>query len=114
MKQGKRDTAMVASSARRFHLALLVALLAVLARAVPSYAKCDPTTDPDKTDITNARAAIAANCPCTGAAVAHGTYVSCAAQQANTVLVSHDWNGTDFAVLSRGGEAGSFQLTNPD
>src|SRR6266436_4419571 len=73
------------SSARRFHLALLTALLALLVRAVPSYAKCDPTTDPDKTDIANARAAVAANCLC-GTATSHGAYVSCAAEQANSVL----------------------------
>src|SRR6266852_4539333 len=41
--QGERDTAMVPSSARRVHLALLAALLVVLMSAVPShadYVKC--------------------------------------------------------------------------
>ena len=79
---------MVASSARRFRLALLVALLALLVRAVPSYAKCDPTTDPDKSDIATARAEVAANCPCTGPTVTHGAYVRCAAQQANASLAN--------------------------
>jgi len=79
---------MVASSARRFHLALL----ALLVSAVPSYAKCDPTTDPDKSDIANARAAVAANCDCAGA-TSHGAYVSCAAQQANTVLTNKSCAG---------------------
>src|SRR6266436_1268471 len=79
---------MVASSARRFRLALLVALLALLVRAVPSYAKCDPTTDPDKSDIASARAEVAANCPCTGPTVTHGAYVRCAAQQANASLAN--------------------------
>src|SRR2546426_11075622 len=78
---------MVASSARRFHLALLASLLAVLMSAALGYAKCDPSTDPDKSDIANARAAVAANCDCAGA-LTHGAYVSCAAQQANTVLVN--------------------------
>jgi len=83
---------MVASSARRFHLALLPALLAVLWAAVPSCAKCDPSTDPDKSDIVNARAAIAANCDCAGA-LTHGAYVSCAVQQANSVLVNPSCKG---------------------
>ena len=83
---------MVASSVRRFHLALLVAFLALLVRAVPSYAKCDPTADPDKTDIANARAAIATNCDCAGATT-HGAYVSCAVQQANLVLVNPSCKG---------------------
>src|SRR3989441_1421265 len=83
---------MIASSARRFHLALLAGLLAVPWAAVPSYAKCDPTTDPDKTDIANARAAVASNCDCAGA-LSHGAYVSCAVQQANLVLVNPSCRG---------------------
>jgi hypothetical protein len=39
-------------------LALLVAM------ASPGLAKCDPASDPDKSDIANARAAVAANCDC--------------------------------------------------
>src|SRR5437899_13096173 len=78
---------MVRSWAVRFPLALLAPLLAVLMSAVLSYAKCDPTTDPDKSDIANARAAVAANCDCAGV-LTHGAYVSCAVQQANTVLVN--------------------------
>ncbi len=83
---------MVPLSARKFRLALLAGLLAVLCAAVPSYAKCDPTTDPDKSDIANARAAVAANCDCAGATT-HGAYVSCAAQQANTVLTNKSCAG---------------------
>ncbi len=83
---------MVPSSARRVHLALLAALLVVLMSAVPSYAKCDPTTDPDKSDIANARAAVAANCDCAGA-TSHGDYVKCAVQQANKVLVNPSCKG---------------------
>jgi hypothetical protein len=68
------------------------AFLAVLLSAVSVHAKCDPTTDPDKTDIANARAAVAANCDCAGA-TSHGAYVSCAAQQANTVLTNKSCAG---------------------
>jgi hypothetical protein len=83
---------MVASSARRFHLALLAALLVVFVSAVPIYAKCDPTTDPDKTDIANARAAILANCDCAGS-TNHGDYVKCAVQQANLTLQNQSCKG---------------------
>src|SRR5712692_4482939 len=78
---------MVTSAARRFSLTPFAALLAVLVSAVPSHAKCDPSTDPDKSDIANARAAVAANCDCAGA-TSHGAYVSCAAQQAHAVLTN--------------------------
>src|SRR5713101_5316838 len=83
---------MVASSARRFHLALRASLLAVLMNTALSYAKCDPSTDPDKSDIANARAAVAANCDCAGA-LTHGAYVSCATQQANTTLMNKSCAG---------------------
>src|SRR5713101_1806378 len=66
--QGGEGDAMVASLTRRFYLAALGVFLAVLMCPVPGYATCDPSTDPDKSDIANARAAVAANCPCTGAA----------------------------------------------
>jgi hypothetical protein len=92
VKQERRGIAMVASSPRRFHLPLLAALLAVLVSAVLSYAKCDPTTDPDASDIANARAAVAANCDCAGA-TSRGSYMSCAAEQANTVLVNKSCAG---------------------
>jgi len=80
---------MVTSSVPRFSLA---ALLTVVAGAVPGHARCDPTTDPDMSDIANARAAVAANCDCSSA-TPHGTYVSCAAQQANTVLTNKSCAG---------------------
>ena len=76
----------------KLHLAALAALLFVLTGAHPSYATCDPTTDPDKTDIVNARAAVAGNCNCTGE-LRHGAYVSCAAQQANAVLTNKSCAG---------------------
>ena len=73
------------TSTWKLHLAALAAFLFVPTGAHPSYATCDPTTDPDKTDIASARAAVAGNCNCTGE-LRHGAYVSCAAQQANAVL----------------------------
>ncbi len=72
---------MVASLARRFYLAALGVFLAVLMCPVPAYATCDPTADPDKSDVANVRAAVGANCDCAGA-TSHGAYVSCAEQQA--------------------------------
>ena len=39
-----------------------------------------PTVEPDRSDVANARAAVAANCDCAGAA-SRGDYVRCAAQQ---------------------------------
>src|SRR5215470_4999395 len=63
-----------------------------LIRAVVVHASCDPTTDPDKSDIANARTVIAASCNC-GTFLTHGAYVSCAAQKANTVLVNKSCAG---------------------
>ena len=62
-------------------------LCVVFSSGSVALAKCDPTGDPDKTDIASARAAVAANCDC-AAAASHGAYVSCAALQANAVLVN--------------------------
>jgi len=73
------------SSLTRHHVGAILAAFAVLVAASPAHAKCDPTTDPDRSDIANARATVAANCDCS-VATKHGAYVSCAAQQANTVL----------------------------
>src|SRR5437773_6341851 len=83
---------MAASPARSFCVAAPAALLVLFASAVPGQAECDPTTDPDKSDIANARAAVAANCDCAGATT-HGAYVLCASQQANTVLVNEGCAG---------------------
>src|SRR3989475_4094706 len=66
---------------------VLAAFGALLISTGPGQAACDPSTDPDQSDIANARAAVAANCDCAGATT-HGAYVSCAAQQANAVLVN--------------------------
>jgi len=79
---------MLFPSVRRLHVAALLTVFSVLT----AHAKCDPTTDPDESDIANARAAVAANCDCTGAQ-SHGAYVSCAAHQANATLVNKSCGG---------------------
>src|ERR1051325_10912509 len=84
---GGKRTSMITWSAPRSPLPALVALLALLVSVPPSRAACDPGTDPDESDIANARAAVAANCDCAGA-TNHGTYVSCAVQQADAVLTN--------------------------
>ena len=78
---------MLESSARGRCLAAPVALLALVMSAAVGHAKCDPTTEPDKSDIANARAAIAANCNCEGS-LSHGSYVRCAVPWATSVLVN--------------------------
>src|SRR2546428_13989477 len=62
-------------------------MLAVLACRGYTPGKGAPTTGPDKRDIADARGAVAAKCDCAGG-TSHGAYVSCAVQQANTVLVN--------------------------
>jgi len=87
-------------SARLTCLAAAVAFCALVVSAVASHAGCDPNSEPDKSDIANARAAIAANCDCAGAQK-HGDYVSCAAQQANTVLANKHCAGPVKKCASR-------------
>ena len=78
---------------RRIHgLAALAALAALLLGAGPGYAKCDPTAEPDKSDIAAARAAVAANCDCAGA-TNHGQYVKCAGVQAEATLSNKSCKG---------------------
>ena len=84
--KGEGD-AMVASLTRRFYLVALGVFLAVLVCPVLGYATCDPTAEPDRSDIANARTAVGANCDCAGA-TSHGAYVSCAEQQAAAVLTN--------------------------
>jgi hypothetical protein len=69
-----------------------VAVVLVLTTASLTLAKCDPTTDPDKTDIANARAAVAAQCDC-ATAPTHSAFVNCAASEAHTVLVNKSCAG---------------------
>src|SRR5213593_4149700 len=72
---------------RGFHFAAVATVLATIVSAGSGLAACDPTTEPDQSDIANARAAVDANCTCDDA-VRHGDYVSCAVDQANTTLVN--------------------------
>ena len=72
-------------SSRRFLLRAPGAVLALFLSAGVGHTRCDPTTEPDRSDVANARAAVGANCPCAEAAT-HGAYVRCAADQANSAL----------------------------
>lgn len=72
-------------------LAGALAMWTVTLGAVSAHAKCDPT-GADAADVANARAAVAANCNC-ATATNHGSYVSCAAQQANATLVNKTCKG---------------------
>ena len=76
----------------RSTIRIILGLVFVLATSRQALAKCDPTTEPDATDVANARAAVAANCDCAGAAN-HGDYVSCAAEQANANLQNNSCRG---------------------
>ena len=57
---------------------LALSLLAL--SAVPVFARCDPATEPDRTDLAVTRDAVLANCDCAGAEN-HGAYVRCAVDQ---------------------------------
>ena len=72
-------------------VALVIALLALL---VPRYAtaRCDPAVEPDKSDIANARAAVAATCDCTGAAN-HDEYTRCSARVLRETLANKSCKG---------------------
>jgi len=73
------------SSSSSLSRLVLAALGALLISTGPGQAACDPSSDPDKSDIANARAAVAANCDCIGAA-SRGAYVRCAVEQADATL----------------------------
>jgi len=77
-------------------MSLTIRLIAVtvftLATAGPAFAKCDPSVEPDLSDVANARAAVAANCDCAGAEN-HGAYVSCAVAQINANIVNKSCKG---------------------
>lgn len=64
---------------------LALGLLVTTARA--GFAKCDPSVEPDMSDVANARVAVAAACDC-ASATSHGAYVKCAATTANATLVN--------------------------
>ena len=76
----------------RIRARVLLSLLFLLTAARVGLAKCDPSVEPDRSDVANARAAVAAACDCAGAA-SHGAYVSCAVQQANAALVNKSCAG---------------------
>jgi hypothetical protein len=68
--------------------------------AAPVIAACDPPSEPDRSDIANARAAVAANCDCAGA-TRHGEYVRCAVQQIDAVLVNRSCRGRAKACAAK-------------
>src|SRR5262245_14038737 len=70
----------------------LVGLSLLVTLPAPAFARCDPTTEPDRSDVANARAAVAASCDCTGAA-SRGEYVRCATLQAESVLLNRGCRG---------------------
>ena len=43
---------------------VVLASFLLLAGVQPGLAKCDPTTEPDRSDVANGRAAVAAACDC--------------------------------------------------
>ena len=64
----------------------------VLLSGTRVLAACDPSTDPDESDVANARVAVATQCAC-ATSPTHGAYVSCAVQQANLTLVNKSCAG---------------------
>jgi hypothetical protein len=75
----------------RGYLVTVIAFSLLALTAPRSAAKCDPT-GADAADVAAARAAVAANCDCAGAAN-HGTFVSCAAGQAKATLMNQSCKG---------------------
>src|SRR5262245_46316639 len=71
---------------------VVAAFALVLLHAVPGRATCNPTTDPDKTDIATARDAVAAQCPCT-VGTGHGEYVKCAREKVDATLHNQSCRG---------------------
>jgi hypothetical protein len=63
--------------------------LAIALSAASVWAACDPTAEPDRSDIAAVRAAVTANCDCASMAT-HGAYVRCASDQIDAVLVNRD------------------------
>ena len=66
---------------------VMFALLPALLLARVALAGCDPSIEPDRTDVANARAAVAVACDC-ATAVDHRSYVRCAVATADPVLVN--------------------------
>lgn len=78
----------------------VLACLVVALSATRVLARCDPTADPDRSDIAAARAAVATNCNC-AAADDHGAYVRCALDQIDAVLLNRDCRRTLKGCVSR-------------
>ena len=66
---------------------ILLAIALLLATARVGVTKCDPTVEPDLSDVAGARAAVAASCDC-ASATSHGAYVKCAQAAADAALVN--------------------------
>lgn len=79
---------------------VVIALSFLLATRSVAGATCDPTTEPDKSDIANARAQIATDCAC-AQVVKHGTYVHCAGVNAANLLANKDCRGEVTKCESR-------------
>jgi hypothetical protein len=71
---------------------IALAFLPLLVGARLGLATCDPSVEPDRSDVANARAAVATVCDCGGAA-AHRDYVRCAADKAAATLVNKGCTG---------------------
>ena len=69
-------------------ISFALGLIFAVATAGESLAACDPTTEPDLSEVAAGRAAVEANCDCE-TAENHGAYVSCAAAQAKAVIVNN-------------------------
>ena len=66
---------------------VVFAVLALVTGARVGLAKCDPSVDPDRADVANARAAVAAACDCARVAT-DDIYVRCAIDVASRTLVN--------------------------
>jgi hypothetical protein len=75
-------------------------LLMVLLATGGAAASCDPSTDPDRADIANARTAVAAGCNC-ATAPSHRDYVRCAAIIVQGTLVNSDCRQAVQACATR-------------
>jgi len=61
----------------------------LLAWSTGAAATCDPSSDPDRTDIANARAAVESACHCQSAS-SHAEYVRCSATTLASALANPD------------------------
>jgi cysteine-rich repeat protein len=73
------------------YVAGLALTLALLARA-DALAKCNPSVDPDRTDIAEARAAVEGACHC-DTATKHGDYVKCSTAVLKATLANQSCRG---------------------